>query len=75
MLDRIVEYLVESGVDEGEVDHLVRQKVFGGKSIFDYIVLQDNNAAWAAAVSWVEGDRSFESIRGDIDFNYYYYMS
>jgi hypothetical protein len=54
-LQTIVDYLVNNGVDEGEVDHLIRQKIFQGKSILDYIVEKRPEKAMAAALSWVTG--------------------
>lgn len=59
-LQLIADYLVENGIEAGEVNWLIRQKHFDGFSIIDLYSSDQRDAAWAAAISWVTGE----------DFNY-----
>lgn len=54
-LQSIVDYLIDHGVDENEVDHLIKQKLFEKKSIMDFVIKSQFEKAMKAAECWVLG--------------------
>jgi hypothetical protein len=52
----LVDYLVDNGVDEGEVNHLLHRKIFNSKSLMEYIQSDDWESVWRFAESYTSGD-------------------
>ncbi len=54
-LDSVVDYLVDNGMDEGEVNHFLHQKLFKNKSIMEYVKDKRWPDVWHSVIAYVSG--------------------
>lgn len=55
-LDALVVYLEDNGLDEGEIDHFLKEKIFKGKSLMDYVRENDWKTTWFYANRYIAGE-------------------
>jgi hypothetical protein len=55
-VDGVIEYLIENGMDEADVNHYLHEKNYGGKSIMNLIVEKDWNQVWYHINVFIFGD-------------------
>lgn len=54
-LDAIVDYLVENGMDENEVNYFLHQKIFNRRSVMEFIKNSEWDLAWTAVTAYMTG--------------------
>ncbi len=55
-LTALAEYLVESGMEDNEVQHFIHDKIFMGKSLMDLVRSGDWSTVWRNAQFFMEGE-------------------
>jgi hypothetical protein len=55
-VDGVIEYLVENGMDEDEVDHYLYEKQANGKTLMKMIVAKEWDDVWRIVNNFIFGD-------------------
>lgn len=55
-VDGVIDYLVENGMDESEVQHYLYEKQSNGKSLMNMIVEKDWDTVWTIVNKFIFGD-------------------
>jgi hypothetical protein len=61
MIDKIVQYLTDNGMEESEVDHFLKNRIFYHKSVLDLLKEGKSQVAMRCAMRYMLGE-SWEDL-------------